>query len=82
MPTYEYECIACGNRFERFQRMSEEPVKECPECGGRVRRLVTGGAGFIMKGESGFSSRAAGRTCCGRTERCDQPPCSDSGCNR
>ena len=40
MPLYEYECFLCGERFERIQRVSAEPVKECPKCGGRVRRLL------------------------------------------
>jgi putative FmdB family regulatory protein len=40
MPTYEYECAAQGHRFERFQRFSEAPVAECPECGAPVRRLI------------------------------------------
>jgi putative FmdB family regulatory protein len=53
MPTYEYECKKCGNRFEVFQSMSDEPIKKCPECGKQVRRLVSGGAGVIFKG-SGF----------------------------
>jgi len=53
MPTYEYECKRCGVRFERFQSMSEEPIKVCPECGGEVRRLISAGGGVIFKG-SGF----------------------------
>ena len=53
MPTYEYECDKCGTTFERFQRMTEDPVKKCPECGGPVRRLIGAGAGVIFKG-SGF----------------------------
>ena len=53
MPTYEYECEKCGVTFERFQKITEEPVKECPECGGPVRRLIGAGAGVIFKG-SGF----------------------------
>lgn len=53
MPTYEYECTKCGHTFERFQSMMEEPVKRCPECRCKVRRIVSGGAGFIFKG-SGF----------------------------
>lgn len=40
MPLYEYECFVCGNRFERIQRASAEPVSVCPECGGSVRRLL------------------------------------------
>jgi putative FmdB family regulatory protein len=53
MPTYEYECDKCGATFERFQRITEDPVKKCPECGGSVRRLIGAGAGVIFKG-SGF----------------------------
>ena len=53
MPTYEYECKECSHRFEVFQSMSDEPVKQCPECGKEVRRLVSGGVGVIFKG-SGF----------------------------
>ncbi|MBD3295919.1 MAG: zinc ribbon domain-containing protein, partial [Candidatus Omnitrophica bacterium] len=43
----------CGNTFEIFQKMSDSPLKECPECGGMVKRLIGGGAGIIFKG-SGF----------------------------
>ena len=53
MPTYEYECDKCGITFERFQKITEEPIKKCPECGGPVRRLIGAGAGVIFKG-SGF----------------------------
>ncbi|MFA5853001.1 MAG: FmdB family zinc ribbon protein [Spirochaetales bacterium] len=53
MPTYEYECRACHHTFEKFQSMSDEPVKVCPECGGAVRRMIGGGTGVIFKG-SGF----------------------------
>jgi putative FmdB family regulatory protein len=53
MPTYEYECKDCGHTFEVFQNMSDAPLKECPECGKEVRRLINGGSGVIFKG-SGF----------------------------
>ena len=52
MPLYEYLCQNCGVRFERQQRMTEEPVKICPECGGEVHRLIHP-VGVIFKG-SGF----------------------------
>ena len=53
MPTYEYECLKCGRRFELFQKMTDPPRKRCPECRGKVRRLLGTGAGMIFKG-SGF----------------------------
>lgn len=54
MPTYEYECDACGHEFERLQRMTDPAVKKCPKCAKlKVRRLISGGAGVIFKG-SGF----------------------------
>lgn len=53
MPTYEYECTKCDHRFERFQSMMDEPLKRCPKCRCKVRRLFGSGAGIIFKG-SGF----------------------------
>jgi len=54
MPSYDYECKACGYRFEAFQQMSDAPFSRCPECGKlEVRRLIGGGLGVIFKG-SGF----------------------------
>jgi putative FmdB family regulatory protein len=53
MPTYEYRCTSCAHDFEKFQRMSEEPKAECPECGAAAERRLSGGAGFLFKG-TGF----------------------------
>ena len=54
MPTYEYVCDACNHEFERFQSITESPLRKCPDCGRlKVRRLISGGAGFLFKG-SGF----------------------------
>ena len=54
MPTYEYECDSCDHRFEAFQSITAAPLQKCPECGRKqVRRLISGGAGFLFKG-SGF----------------------------
>jgi len=54
MPTYDYECRACGKTLEVFQPMSEAPKKKCPACGKqKLERLIGPGAGFIFKG-SGF----------------------------
>jgi putative FmdB family regulatory protein len=54
MPTYEYECDACGHKFDEFQSMSEAVLKKCPECKKKkLRRLLGTGAAIIFKG-SGF----------------------------
>lgn len=53
MPTYDYKCLQCNNSFEFFQPMNSEPLQKCPECGGKVKRLIGTGAGPIFKG-SGF----------------------------
>lgn len=53
MPTYEYRCLDCGFQFEAFQKMTDEPIKVCTECGGRTKRIISGGSGLIFKG-SGF----------------------------
>jgi putative FmdB family regulatory protein len=52
VPTYEYACTACGHRLEAVQRFSDDPLTECPECGGALRK-VYGAVGIVLKG-SGF----------------------------
>jgi putative FmdB family regulatory protein len=52
MPTYEYRCPN-GHQFDLFQKMSEAPGAQCPECGAESERLLSGGAGFLFKG-NGF----------------------------
>ncbi len=53
MPTYEYLCCDCGDKLEIFQKMTDQPVKKCPNCGGKLKKLISLGGGVIYKG-SGF----------------------------
>lgn len=54
MPTYDYECDACGHTFELFQSISEPVQKKCPDCKKpKLRRLFGTGAAVVFKG-SGF----------------------------
>ena len=54
MPTYDYQCQACGHEWEMFQSMNDAPVKSCPTCSKRqAKRLLGIGAGLIFKG-TGF----------------------------
>ena len=54
MPTYDYICDACEHAWELFQKMTDDPIKKCPECGKKkaVRQFGTGAA-IMFKG-SGF----------------------------
>jgi putative FmdB family regulatory protein len=83
MPTYEFICSKCNERFERFQSMSA-PDPACPACGGRSRRLIAPGAGVITRGShdhgrgaGGCSFESTGTTCCGSSKRCSTPGCGD-----
>lgn len=41
MPIYEYECARCGHRFEMMQKFDDPPRKRCPQCRGKVERLIS-----------------------------------------
>jgi putative FmdB family regulatory protein len=49
MPLYEYQCDACGHRFELIKKYSDPPLKICPKCGGAVHKLQSAPA-FQFKG--------------------------------
>jgi putative FmdB family regulatory protein len=54
MPTYEYRCDACDNKWEEFQSIKAEPTKKCPKCKkSKAERIISAGGGIIFKG-SGF----------------------------
>ncbi len=53
MPTYEYECRKCKRRHDVLQTITAKPLTKCAKCGGRLKRLMGGGSGFLFKG-SGF----------------------------
>lgn len=52
MPLYSYRCKACNHEFEKHQRMSEEPLTDCPVCAGEIRRVINS-VGIVFRG-SGF----------------------------
>jgi putative FmdB family regulatory protein len=59
VPIYEYRCNECGHHFERAQRMSDDPVRECEVCEGRVERVLFAPA-IHFKG-TGFYNTDYGR---------------------
>nr|WP_205861049.1 FmdB family zinc ribbon protein [Planosporangium flavigriseum] len=52
VPTYQYACTACGHQLEAVQSFNDEPLTECPECQGKLRKLFSA-VGIVFKG-SGF----------------------------
>jgi len=61
MPIYEYRCGACDHEFEARQKMSEDPLKECPDCGKAELKKLISAVGFRLKGtgwyETDFKSK-------------------------
>jgi len=53
MPTYDYRCADCGHEFERFEAITAKPLRTCPLCEGKVKRLIGAGGAVIFRG-NGF----------------------------
>jgi putative FmdB family regulatory protein len=53
MPTYTYRCDTCGHGFEAVQRFADEPLKDCPECGAPIRRVIQP-VGVVFKGSGWY----------------------------
>ncbi len=82
MPIYEYKCRDCGEISEFLVGVGQEKIKfKCGSCGGiKLEKIFS--QSFISTGGRIIGSQG-GKTCCGRDERCDIPPCSDGGvCRR
>lgn len=80
MPIYEYLCNSCGREFEINQSMQDPPLEICPECKGKIKRIISGGSGFIVKNAG---SGLAFQPRCGKTETCcgSKTPCETPGCD-
>jgi putative FmdB family regulatory protein len=50
MPIYEYECNQCGHRLEAIQKVSDDPLTDCPSCHGAALRKLVSAAAFRLKG--------------------------------
>jgi putative FmdB family regulatory protein len=67
VPTYQYSCTDCGEQVEAVQKFTDEPLKTCPACGGRLRKVFSP-VGVVFKG-SGFyrtDSRATSKPTAGK----------------
>ncbi len=79
MPTYEYLCEDCGYQFEKEQRITENPINDCPECRGTVKRLISNG-NFILKGGGWYMTdyskpqNSTTKPACGENQACANCP--------
>ena len=73
MPLYEYECDACGHRFEAIQKFSDPPLETCPKCGGTVHKLIAAPA-FQFKGTGWYVTDYARGGGNGKTETKPETP--------
>jgi putative FmdB family regulatory protein len=81
MPTYDYECLACGEKFEVFHKITDEPLSDCLKCKatGQVKRLISSGSGVIFKG-SGFYSTDYKKNPSPKEAKPECSGCTQSGC--
>ena len=81
MPTYQYQCSACGHEFETLQSMTDKKLKKCPECKKpALNRLIGAGSGMIFKGsgfyETDYKKKDSGSSAPTKT------PAPSSGCGK
>ncbi|AGF78685.1 putative regulatory protein, FmdB family [Desulfocapsa sulfexigens DSM 10523] len=81
MPVYEYECPACEKVIEVQQRMSDDPLSQCPDCGGPVKKIMSMSS-FKLKGGGWYADGYASTQPAGKstsTSSTAAPPCKSSG---
>jgi putative FmdB family regulatory protein len=78
VPTYDYECTKCKHKFEVFQKITEDVLTKCPECGHKLKRLIGAGAGIIFKGTGFYATDYRKGAPSADTKAC---PKSKDGCH-
>ena len=56
MPIYEYECQACGERIEKFQKISDDPITLCPNCGAEKLQKLVSASAFKLTGSGWYET--------------------------
>ncbi len=56
MPIYEYKCTECQHRLEKLQKMSDDPLKDCPECGQLALTKLVSASSFKLKGTGWYET--------------------------
>jgi len=60
MPTYEYRCNNCDKTFEVSQKITDDPMEKCPDCGGKIQKLVSA-SNFVLKGSGWYKTDYASK---------------------
>ena len=55
-PNYDYSCVSCGHKFERFESMNDDKMKKCPKCNKKKSKRLLGKGSFILKGKGFFNT--------------------------
>lgn len=83
MPIYEYECKDCGHQLEALQKMSDDPLKDCPVCNKSELQKLISAAGFRLKGggwyETDFKSGSK-KNIAEKAPACGSGGCGGGGC--
>lgn len=81
MPTYQYECDACGHSFEELQSMTDAKLKKCPKCGKlKLQRLIGAGSGMIFKGSGFYQTDYKSKGSEPKSSGDSKGSCSSGGC--
>ncbi|SDP52914.1 FmdB family zinc ribbon protein [Desulforhopalus singaporensis] len=78
MPVYEYECKACEQIFEVQQKISDEPLANCPQCQAPVTKLMSMSS-FQLKGGGWYADGYASKSAAGGTEKSKPAPSCQAG---
>jgi len=76
MPIYEYACDKCGHEFEREQRITDDPIKTCPECRSRKVKKLISQTSFVLKGDGWYSDLYSSSK--GKDEKADESKPAES----
>lgn len=83
MPIYEYACSACGHKLEAIQKMSDEPLLDCPECKEAQLKKLVSAAGFRLKGNGWYETdfKSSGKKSSNDSgDSSSAPACGTGGC--
>jgi putative FmdB family regulatory protein len=82
MPIYDYQCAACGHVLDALQKLSDEPLTDCPECGAPALKRQISAPQFRLKGGGWYETdfkKDGQRNLADRAEKADKPEATGDG---